>query len=291
LGDAPLEVRAHHAYGAGENLTALMLLERAGDLAYDRGDPIGSVLAYRRCLDLTRRELLESGDTSLEEAMASFSRKLGNALARSEDLTGAEGVLREALEFCRPGSSARALVLLGLGRVVATRKRARDAFRTLGEALEIAIQRDDDAIQAAVHMVVGELRRQEGNSVGAVASFSAALQHLPSGRADALALAKAAVELASTLAQGTDLEAASEALERAQDLAAEARSPYLQARALAALVALRQRRGDRAGAYSALEQAWEWAARAGDADTAQNHSEALAAHATSERPRAVAGTA
>ena len=42
--DAPLEVRAHHAYGAGETLTALMLLERMGDLASERGDADSAVL-------------------------------------------------------------------------------------------------------------------------------------------------------------------------------------------------------------------------------------------------------
>jgi tetratricopeptide (TPR) repeat protein len=266
--DAQLEVRAHHAYGAGETLTALMLLERMGDLAFDRGDPGSAVLAYRRCLDLVRRELLESGDTSLEEAMGSFSRKLGNALAHGGDVTGAEGVLREALEFCGPGHAGRALILLSLGRVVAARKRQRDGYRMLGEALEIAIQRDDDLMQAYVHMAVGELRRSEGNVVGAVGSFSSALQRLNARGADDLAIAKAAVELAITLAQGSDQSAAAEALQRADQLAAEAEAPYLQARVAAALAGLRDAQSNAMAAQLCWQQAWQAAVRAGDGEGA-----------------------
>jgi serine/threonine protein kinase/tetratricopeptide (TPR) repeat protein len=263
--DAPLEVRAHHAYGAGETLTALMLLERMGDLASDRGDADSAVSAFRRCLDLVRRELLELGETSLEDAMASFSRKLGVALARAGDLTGAEGVLREALEFCPPASSARALVLLGLGRVVANRKRLRDAYRMLGEALELAIQREDDTTQAAVHMTIGSLRRSEGNLVGAMAAFSTALQRL-SGGPDSLAVARAAVELAMTVAQGNDPQAAEDALRRAQELARAADSPYLEACTSGALAVLHSAQGEKGFAENHLRRACAAALKAGDAE-------------------------
>src|SRR5205085_1160596 len=74
--DAPLEVRAEHAYRAGEPMSALLLLERMGDAALMRGDPQAAVLAFRRGLDLARRELMISGDDALERAMVSFSRKL-----------------------------------------------------------------------------------------------------------------------------------------------------------------------------------------------------------------------
>ena len=79
-------------------------------------------------------------------------------------------------------------------------------------------------------MTIGELRRSEGNLVGAVAAFSTALQRLSSSGADALAVARAAVELAVTLAQGSDAQAADDALRRAQELAREADAPYLEAR-------------------------------------------------------------
>ena len=172
------------------------------------------------------------------------------------------------------------LILLELGRVLAARKRPRDATRILAEALEGAIQRDDPSAQAAVHMAIGEMRRAEGNLVGAEASFSAALREFAAGSADVLALAKSAVELASTMAQGENQEAARDALDRAQELAADARAPYLEARAASVLVALSERQNDPALAQAALRKAWEAAARAGDAEAAGNHEQALARNPT-----------
>jgi hypothetical protein len=174
-------------------------------------------------------------------------------------------------------------VLLGLGRVVANRKRLRDAYRLLGEALELAIQRDDDATQAAVHVTVGELRRSESNLVGAVGAFSAALQRLAHMNADALAVARAAVELAVTLAQGNDAQAAGEALLRAQELAGEADAPYLEARAAAAMAELHESLGERARAETHLRQACEAALKAGDAAGFVRY-DAMLAHSETARP-------
>jgi ATP/maltotriose-dependent transcriptional regulator MalT len=77
-------------------------------------------------------------------------------------------------------------------------------------------------------------------------------------------LAKAAVELASTLAQGDDADAAIEALGRAQELARQANAPYLQATAAAALARLRITQGERAAAEACLEQAIVASEQAGD---------------------------
>jgi eukaryotic-like serine/threonine-protein kinase len=269
--EAPLEVRAHHAHFAGETLSALMLLERTGDLATERGDPVGAVAAFRGGLDLVRRELLESGDTSLEEAMTSFSRKLGHALARAGDLTGAEGVLREALEFCAPNSISRALILLGLGKVLASRKRERDAYRLLAEGLEVALTRGDLAAQAAIHMTTGELRRSEGNLVGALSAFGACVSRLTDLGGDRMTMARAAVELATSLADAGDPQAR-EVLLRALELAKEAEAPYLEARVAVALALLCEREGDRELATSHMLEAQEASRRAGDAEGVARYS-------------------
>ena len=275
LADAPLEVRAYHAFGAGEVISALMLLERTGDLAFERGDPTSAVLSYRSGLDLARRELLETGEASLEDAMAGFSRKLGTAMAHKGDLTGADGVLREALEYSGPTSLLRASILLGLGRVSAQRKRSRDAYRLLGEALEVAIQCEDDATQAAIHRAVGELRRSEGNLVGAAASFTSALRQLTDVGAPRLELAGSAVELATTLAQGADPIAAGDALERARMLAEQADAPHLEARIAAAEALLCESRGEAAEAATHYQRAGEAAARAGDAGASRTYLSAV----------------
>jgi serine/threonine-protein kinase len=265
--DAPLEVRAQHAFGAGEAFSALMLLERTGDLALERGDPSGAVLAFRRGLDLARREMLESGETSLEDAIASFSRKLGHALVRQGDFTGAEGVLREGLEFCAPSTLLRAQVLLGLGRALASRRRVRDAYRLLGEALEIATTREDNPTQAAIHFAIGEVRRSEANLVGAVAAFTSGMQCL-AGTNDRLALARGAVELASALAHGTSPESALEALTRARDLARDAQAPHLEALVAEATALVHDANGRSEVAISYIREALRIAEHAGDAITA-----------------------
>ena len=76
-------------------------------------------------------------------------------------------------------------------------------------------------------------------------------------KADALAVARAAVELAVTLAQGSDAQAAGEALLRAQELAREADAPYLEARAAAAMAELHESMGERGRAEAHLRHACE----------------------------------
>ncbi|MBW2685656.1 MAG: protein kinase, partial [Deltaproteobacteria bacterium] len=134
---APQEVRAAHAYRGVDPVTSLVVLEKAGDASMARGDHIGAVLEYRRALELARRETLESGDTVYDVAIATFSRKLGQALARSGDAAGADGVLREALDLTMPQSADRAKMLLSLGQIAARRDRPRDAMRHFGQALEL----------------------------------------------------------------------------------------------------------------------------------------------------------
>ncbi|MCA9601782.1 MAG: protein kinase, partial [Myxococcales bacterium] len=142
------EVRAEHAYRAGEPLTALVLLERMGDVAIQRGDAVAAVLAFRRALELGRREMLDTGDLMLEQAMVTFSRKLGEALDRGGDPAGADGVLREALDLAGPASPERAKMLLALGRVAVRRDRRRDAMRMFGQALELATKLGDELVEA-----------------------------------------------------------------------------------------------------------------------------------------------
>jgi len=51
----------------------------------DRGDASTAVLAFRRGLDVARRELMITGEVSLDRAIVTFSRKLGQALEASGD--------------------------------------------------------------------------------------------------------------------------------------------------------------------------------------------------------------
>jgi serine/threonine-protein kinase len=71
-------------------------------------------------------------------AVLIFSRKLGEALAKSGHLNDAEGVLREALDVAGQDGSDRAAVLAILAHVAHGRDRRQEARDYLREALELA---------------------------------------------------------------------------------------------------------------------------------------------------------
>ena len=263
---APLEVRAEHAFRAGEPLSALVLLERMGDGALARGDAPTAVLAFRRGLDLARREMLETGDIGLDRAIATFSRKLGDALDRSGDAPGAEGVVREALDLTARDGIERARMLLVLGRVAARRQRHRDAVRVLGEAIDIATRLADTRVGAEAQNVLARVRRDEGDEVGAANALRRAVELYADAKAPLSRQAAATVELAETLIDLGDLEDATAHLERAARLAVEADAPAIVAMAMGTLATVDEIAGRAPQAAARYRDAALLAAKAGDAD-------------------------
>ena len=136
--DLPVEVRAMHEYWGGSAFQALLLLERVSTLCTARGDHQGAVTALRRGLELARRELFRGELDDPMRAVLIFSRKLGDALARSGHLSDAEGVLREALDVAGPSGKDRASVLAALAQVAHERDRRQEARDYLREALDLA---------------------------------------------------------------------------------------------------------------------------------------------------------
>jgi serine/threonine protein kinase len=134
----PIEARAVHASAAQDSFEALLLLEQIGDLAASRDDVGGAILAFRRGLDLARREIFRGELDDPMRAVLIFSRKLGEMLVRDGDLTDADGVLREAMDLAPPAGEDRAKVLLALARVARARQRAPEAARYLREAKDLA---------------------------------------------------------------------------------------------------------------------------------------------------------
>jgi serine/threonine protein kinase/tetratricopeptide (TPR) repeat protein len=136
--DLPIEVRALHEQGGGTSFQALFLLERVSVLASARGDHHGAIMALRRALELARRELFRGELDDPMRAVLIFSRKLGEALAKSGQYNDADGVLREALDVAGPSGSDRAWVLGALAHVAHGRERRQEARDYLREALELA---------------------------------------------------------------------------------------------------------------------------------------------------------
>jgi serine/threonine protein kinase/tetratricopeptide (TPR) repeat protein len=261
--DAPLEVRAEHAFRAGEPMSALMLLERMGDSARARGDAVVAVLAYRRGLDLARRELLESGDTMLDGAIVTFSRKLGEALDLSGDAMGADGVLREAVDLTGPASKERARMLLSLGRVAMRRDRHRDAVRQLGLALELAEAGGDAALDAEIQMALADVRSLEGDPRGAIAAYQRAVERADG--ADPVLQARARLALGRALMQIGDGTGALMCLREARMVAQDAGLEALEAEVLGTLGEMDMAAGRGSPGFDQLERAAELAAHTGDA--------------------------
>ena len=261
---APLEVRAEHAYRGGDTLPTLMTLERMGDAAIRRGDPRAAILAYRRALDLARREMLEAGETVLDTAIVTFSRKLGWALALQGELAGADGVVREALDLTHRHDPARARMLLVLGRVSLLRARPRDAMRHFGQALEI-VAGVEPSVESEVQLALGRMRRDAGDPLAAANAYRRALELYDQLEAPPLQRALPAVELAEVLFAAGERGRCLDRAQQAQRLARLAHAPAIEARALGLLAKVDELDGSLEAARRHYASAAELAATGGDA--------------------------
>jgi len=274
---APLEVRAEHAYRTGETFGALMLLERMGDLALHRGDPAAAVLAFRRAVELARRESLESGDTGLDEALVTFSRKLGEALERGGDVVGADGVLREALDLGAGDPSASSVMWLALGRVAGQRERPREALRLLGRALELSETANDVTGAAEVQVAIAGIKRLEGDGQGALAALRKAIELLDGAEAAPLLRARILVSYGGLLLAEGNPALARNPLEEGRAAAEDAGAPAIVAEATGALGRLAELSGESLEAAARYREAARLAAEAGDADSQARWRRAAAA--------------
>jgi len=133
--EIPLEARAQLAFFAEDAFQALLLLEQVAESADARQDNNLEILALRRGLDLARQEISRGQLEDPMRAVLIFSRKLGAALTRSGNLTDAEGVLREALDYATPSSGEYARLLAGLAHVAHHRGRHEEALTHLDRAI------------------------------------------------------------------------------------------------------------------------------------------------------------
>ncbi len=266
---APLEVRAEHAWRAGEPMSALLLLERMGDAALRRGDGSAAVLAYRRGLELARNEFLLTGDTALDRAIVTFSRKLGDAMDWAGDSAGADGVLREALELAGPVNRERIRMLLLLSRVAAKRNRQRDAQRLLGQALELSVRQADKLGEAEAQLALGKLRLEDGDTLNAANTLKMAIDIVKTQKGTDVLMIESSLARAEALRAVGDASGARTELEQARTAAERTKIPSLLARAIGAQAAASDAAADRTSAVKLYREAARIAAEAGDAEAAR----------------------
>jgi tetratricopeptide (TPR) repeat protein len=242
-----------------------MLFERAGDQAAARGDADSAVQHYQRGHELARRVLLDTGDTNLDEGLATFSRKLGAALRASGDRNGAEGVLREALAAAAPRSAQRVRMLTLLGELAAERAKATDALRWYGLALQSAQALADPSSEADVQRALGRMKDGVGDTGGAIAALQRCQQCLLQAKAGPGRQAVVALELASALHRHGDFAGAAACLDQAEQLADGPPLQHLRARAYGQRGQLARGQGDPRLASTCFAQATSLAEQAGDA--------------------------
>lgn len=157
--ELPLEVRAMHYFFAGRSFQALILLERVAKRALARQDYAAAVTALNRGVTLARQELARGNLDDPERALFMFLRKMGDALAAGEQLSDAEGVLREALDLAAAVGDAddRAQVLASLAEVASGRERNVEAEAYLREAIELARSARSDELSLRLEEIQGRL--------------------------------------------------------------------------------------------------------------------------------------
>ncbi len=188
------EILAEHSYRGANPMSALMVLERVGDAAMRRGDARASVRAHQRALELARRESLETGDSMMDSARATFSWKLGWALAVSGEVASGEGTIREAIELLGPSDPTRGRMNLVLGRVYLQRGRTRDAMRAFGAALEL-VAGVQPRLESELQMALGKLRATNHEYATAANAFRRALELFEEERGDRAQLFRARAHL------------------------------------------------------------------------------------------------
>lgn len=228
---APLEIRAEHAYRGAETAVAVQLLEEVGAAARLRGDPQAEMVAYQRGMELLRGSALVTGDDAAWQHVARLSGALARALVAHGDPLGAEGVLREALELCAGRDGMQAGLLIELACALRNRQRTSDAWRVIGQALELADAAGDRMHRARAQRVIAALRKTEADIQGQLAALTSAHAAMVEHGSSPAELADITLEIASALLITKDISGTVLAAESAAALARESGAPNLEARA------------------------------------------------------------
>jgi len=260
-----VEVRAEHAWRGTDLTTALVLLEKMGSLAVERGDARPAVLAFRRGLELARRELLNRGDESLDSAVVTFSLNLGRAMNLAGDAFGADGVLMEAVDLTGPDSLERGKMWIALGHVQLSRDRRQQDKRWFEQALALAVARHDAILESEAKVGVAAVAFADGEialSVQAHREALAALSRMPS---EERRFAQVTLALAEVLTDSGQVDEAYMVFERASELALRTGIYAMAAMAEGGLGTVQELRGIREQAIEHYRTAVTYASLAGDA--------------------------
>lgn len=273
---APASVRAIHAALGAESTTALVLLERAGDVASLSGDTKSATQAYRTGLELGRRATLETGDPMLEHSMIQFSRKLGEATLAQGDATTADGVLREALDLAGPSSEERHRMWLILMRIALARGKLSEA-RRLAEQLQ-SVRTLKPLLYAELCELLGLLLTAEGKGAKSLAWFREAVDYRAEHDSDPARQVRTLLLLGRAQLSQEDREHLDLTIEQARHLAKESGSLTLLADVEGLEGELSKAVGQSQEARDHWSQAVRYATDAGNVEAARRWESLLRSH-------------
>ncbi len=261
---AQLETRVEHAWRGTDPTTAMLLMERFGIRSLDRADVSSAVIAFRRGLEIARRELLERGDESLDAAIVGFSLRLAQSMLFSGDALAAEGVLREVLDLTPPDSTDRKKMYALLAENYFRRDRFADAIRQSLLIIESGPIAPSN-LQADAWAVIARSRAALGDTAEALEAYKHALELLQSSNTLPMKASKLAIELAEWFADSGHTDQAQVQFEMAKDYAAKANIHVLLAAAEGGLGTIDELHGQQENAVARYRLAVHHAGLAGDA--------------------------
>lgn len=263
--DAPLEVRAGHAYAAGDTEVALMLVGAMGAAARRRGDAKTACVAFRRVLSLARGEMQRTGEDSSSNTYLRAARSLGEALRRAGQLIEAQGVVTEALAVAGSRGEACARLLLERGAIDAARGLEQGARRWFGRAVFVGAGVSDEGLMGAIDLARARFLRESGAMEDAADTYREAIPRLKGDERVA-----AVLEYAEILLDLGDPGGAAAALEVGE------LAPLLASRVTGCRGRIHEVSGDSEAARGCYERALEGAELTGDWHGASRWRDALA---------------
>ena len=257
------QVVARHFLAAGDGMRAAALFQHAADVAVARRAPRDLLRSFKGLSDAL----------GLTKALDVASRRV-ECLARAaacaltvQDAGGARTLVDEAQQLATAAGLSSAELSLSLARVLRSEARRAKAVEALEEATTLE---KASPLKALVDVEQGEAREQEGDVVGAMVSYEAALLGaeaalpLAQWNGEVELVARIEARLAALSLHQKDLSTARRLFESSADHWRDAHSAAGEARALSNLATSAALMKDLSFAAKCYREAGEAASRSGD---------------------------
>jgi eukaryotic-like serine/threonine-protein kinase len=176
--------RGHHLEGAGRWGEAAVELARAGDEAAGELDDAGAIRIYQRSLGCARRAMLSEDDEDYRRLFIEISIKLGDALARTQNVGLARGIVDEALGHCHGAPALKAQLLRAIGHVHAASGDFAAAAASLRQAIGLGIMSGERELLALLYLDLATHQVDAGHVSEAIFELTEALDLITAGEGE-----------------------------------------------------------------------------------------------------------